>query len=82
MNNYETSARVEDPGQIHVTGVPFPLGTEVSVVIAAKGDRQPEQSTAQTNRATALFEALDKARNEKPVGRLNRAELYDRNCLH
>lgn len=32
-------------------------------------------------RAKNLFASLDKARNTKPVGRLNRAKLYDRQVL-
>ena len=32
-------------------------------------------------RAKNLFASLDKARNTKPVGRLNRAKLYDRQML-
>jgi hypothetical protein len=30
----------------------------------------------------ALFAALDKGRNEKPVGRLRREELYDRKLFY
>ena len=32
-------------------------------------------------RAKNLFASLDKARNTEPVGRLNRAKLYDRQVL-
>ncbi len=32
-------------------------------------------------RAKRLFASLDKARNTKPVGPLNRAKLYDRTVL-
>jgi hypothetical protein len=32
-------------------------------------------------RAERLFASLDKARNEAPVGQLNREELYDRPVL-
>lgn len=32
-------------------------------------------------RARRLFTALDKARNTRPVGRLNRKEIYDRPML-
>ena len=33
------------------------------------------------SRAKRLFASLDKARNTKPVGPLNRAKLYDRTVL-
>jgi hypothetical protein len=37
--------------------------------------------TARRKRVRRLFAALDKARNEVPVGRLNREDLYDRPVL-
>jgi len=45
MNTYETSATVEDQGQVHVSGVPFAPGTEVEVTIAPKR-RSAEQFAA------------------------------------
>ena len=36
METYETSATVEDRGQVHVAGVPFAPGTEVEVTISPK----------------------------------------------
>jgi hypothetical protein len=36
MNTYETSATVEDQGQVRVVGVPFAPGTEVEVTITPK----------------------------------------------
>jgi hypothetical protein len=36
MKIYETSATVEDQGQVHVTGVPFAPGTEVEITISPK----------------------------------------------
>ena len=36
MNTYETSATVEDQGQVRVVGVPFAPGTEVEVMISPK----------------------------------------------
>lgn len=41
MQTYETSATVEDQGQVHVAGVPFAPGTEVEVTISAK--RRPAE---------------------------------------
>ncbi len=36
MKTYETSATVEDQGQVRVAGVPFAPGTEVEVTISPK----------------------------------------------
>jgi hypothetical protein len=36
MNTYETTATVEDHGQVRVIGVPFAPGTEVEVTISPK----------------------------------------------
>jgi hypothetical protein len=36
METYETSATVEDRGQVRVAGVPFAPGTEVEVMISPK----------------------------------------------
>jgi len=44
------------------------------------GDRTPVDAQRRA-RAKNLFASLDKARNTKPVGRLNRAKLYDRPVL-
>jgi len=45
MKTYETSATVEDHGQVRVAGVPFAPGTEVELMIrekvAADADRPP-----------------------------------------
>ncbi len=76
MNAYETSATVEEQGQVRVAGVPFAPGTEVSVTITPAPN-----GTNAIKRAVRLFAALDKARNTEPVGRLNREELYDRKVL-
>ncbi len=39
------------------------------------------EDNARKSRAKRLFASLDKARNTKPVGPLNRAKLYDRTVL-
>jgi hypothetical protein len=44
MNSYETSATVEDQGQIRVAGVPFAPGTEVDVTVSPK--RRPAEEFA------------------------------------
>lgn len=73
MPPFETTATVEDQGQIHISGVPFQAGTAVDVMI------RPRANGAEVlGRASRLFAALDAARNSRSVGPLNRAELYDR----
>jgi len=44
MKTYETSARVEDQGEVRVAGVPFAPGTEVEVAINPK--RRPGEEFA------------------------------------
>ncbi|HET6881034.1 MAG TPA: hypothetical protein VFI31_12810 [Pirellulales bacterium] len=36
MKTYETSATVEEQGQVRVLGVPFAKGTEVEIIISPK----------------------------------------------
>jgi hypothetical protein len=81
MNTYETTATVEDQGQVRVCGVPLPRGTKVQVTIKPEQNGGPAPVTAATDRASRLFAALDKARNTEPVGPLRREELYDRKVL-
>jgi hypothetical protein len=52
MNIYETSATVEDQGQVRVAGVPFAPGTEVEVTISPKR-RPAEEFTAAWQRVCA-----------------------------
>jgi hypothetical protein len=84
MKTYETSATVEEPGQIHVAGVPFAPGTEVEVIIrekiAADAARPPAHLEEARARMKDLF-ARVRARNTEPVGPLCREELYDRKVL-
>ena len=82
MESYETSATVEDTGQIRVAGVPFAPGTQVEVIISPieSGVRPPDPQAA--GRVARLLAALDKARNVQPIGTFSRAELYDRSILH
>ncbi|MBW3541308.1 MAG: hypothetical protein KY476_13655 [Planctomycetes bacterium] len=80
MNTYETSATVEDQGQVCVAGVPFAPGTRVEITITPT---QPGNgSPADSDRAARLLAALDNSRNTESVGPLRRAELYDREILH
>lgn len=82
MQSYETSATVEDQGQVRIAGVPFEPGTRVEVTITptANGTKSPSASGSQ--RAARLLAALDKARNSDTVGPLRRDELYDRDIFH
>lgn len=81
MNSYETSATVQDQGQIHVTGTPFAPGTQVDVTITAAQNGNGTAGEGESLRARLLLAALDKARNFESVGPLRRADLYDRDIL-
>lgn len=56
MKVYETSATVEDQGQVRVAGVPFAPGTEVDVAISPKR-RPAEEFTAAWRRVCAELRA-------------------------
>jgi hypothetical protein len=47
---------------------------------SAEGNGQHALSPHETN-LNRLFAALDKSRNAKPIGKLVRSELYDRDVL-
>lgn len=82
MSTFETTATVEDRGQVHVGGVPFEPGTQVEVIIKpARNDGPAAAAAVVADRAARLFAALDKARNIEPIGPLHREELYDRKVL-
>jgi hypothetical protein len=81
MNPFETTATVQDHGQIHLAGVPFAPGTQVEVTIKPTQNGGQQISPVPADRAARLFVALDKARNTEPVGPLRREELYDRKVL-
>lgn len=81
MNCFETSTVVQDQGEIHLAGVPFQPGTEVEVVVSPR-TVEPGLEADTKARVDALFDALNKARNDDPVGPLRREELYDRGQLH
>lgn len=78
MSSFETTATVEEQGEVRVAGVPFAPGTEVEVIINAivnAVDAKP------ADRVRRLFEALDKAQNVEPIGPFGRGEIYDREVL-
>lgn len=81
MSSYETTATVQEHGQVHLADVPFAPGTEVAVTIKPAHDGGHATGATETDRAALLFAALDKARNTEPIGPLRREELYDRKVL-
>ncbi|MGH7914102.1 MAG: hypothetical protein ACREPW_05565 [Candidatus Binataceae bacterium] len=80
MNTYETSATVEEHGQVRLVGLPFEPGTEIEVTIREKSSAETANFEATRARMKDLF-ARVRARNTEPVGPLNREELYDRKVL-
>ena len=81
MKIYETSATVEDQGQVRVVGVPFEPGTRVEITMTPTQNGTDVPSAPGLDRAARLLAALDKSRNTETVGPLRCAELYDRNIL-
>src|SRR5579864_3217706 len=86
MNTYETSATVEDQGQIHVAGVPFAPGTEVEVKSSLKAGSGDEITAAGNEvlaavrqRMRELFQTIKGFRNSP---RIPREELYERGRVH
>lgn len=86
MNTYETSATVEDQGQVHVAGVPFAPGTEVAITISPKrrSDQKltppdEEALAASRERMRALFGTIKGFRNSP---RIPREELHERGRVH
>jgi hypothetical protein len=73
MNTYETTAIVEERGQVRVAGVPFELGTEVEVTIRAKAAADASHPSGDTEDAPVRMKDLFarvRARNTEPVGPL------------
>jgi hypothetical protein len=59
-------------------------GVSLKTVIVRAIEREVGGSAdarARRKRANRLFAALDKSRNDQPVGKLKREELYDRSLL-
>jgi hypothetical protein len=86
METYETSATVEDQGQVRVAGVPFAPGTEVEVTISPKvrseaqvASTQAEALVASRDRMRELFRTIKGFRNSP---RIPREDLYERGRLH
>ena len=85
MNTYETTATVEDRGQVHVSGVPFAPGTEVEVTISLKAgpaQRTTLQEDEALTRARARMEELFRTiKGFRMSPRIPREELYERGSL-
>jgi hypothetical protein len=86
MNTFETTATVEDQGEVRVPGVPFAPGTEVDVTISPKsashdqaGLRDDQVLAAARDRMRELFRTVKGFRNSP---RIPREELYERGRLH
>jgi hypothetical protein len=80
MKAFETTTTVEGEGSVRLTGVPFEPGTRVDVTITVAADAK-SQDVEPSERAARLLRALDAARNDKPIGRFTRSDLYDRDVL-
>jgi len=85
MNAYETTATVNEQGQLHLAGLPFDPGTEVEVIVKptqVAPDAMAEAAKLEEARARMrdLFARL-RGRNTEPIGPLRREELYDRKVL-
>jgi hypothetical protein len=85
MSIFETSAIVEDHGQIRVAGVPFAVGTQVQVSISPKV--RPDEASADVDSqalATArarMQELFRTIKGFRMAPRISREDLYDRRCL-
>jgi hypothetical protein len=85
MKTFETSATVEDQGQIRLAGVPFAPGTEVEITISPKVRPEDEVKnpdddalTASRERMRELFRTIKGFRISP---RIPREELYERGRL-
>ncbi len=85
LNTYETSAIVEDQGQLRLAGLPFAPGTEVQITISSKGRSESEMTPpddevleAARDRMGDLFRTIKGFRNSP---RIAREELYERGSL-
>jgi hypothetical protein len=82
MNAYETTATVEDHGQVCVAGVPFEKGTEVEVTISVKA-RSTDDTARSDEEAWAaarqrMRELLGTVKGFRNSPRIPREELYER----
>lgn len=85
MSSFETTATVENQGEVRVAGVPFAPGTEVEVTISPKGRSAAETTraddaalSAARERLRELFRTIKGFRNSP---RIAREDLYERGSL-
>jgi hypothetical protein len=81
MKSFETSATVEGGGEIHLQGVPYAPGTPVEVIINPKMSEPASVILQDAQRSARLLDALSKARNDQPISKLSRDDLYYRDVL-
>jgi hypothetical protein len=80
---YETTATVENQGQVRLTGLPFEPGTEVEVTISskppsAKSSADEEDLIAARDRMRELFRTV---KGFRMTPRIPREEVYERGSL-
>lgn len=81
MSRFETTAKVEETGNVQIAGVPFAPGTEVEVTISPKSApeavklREEAALAAARDRMRDLFQTVTGFRNSP---RIPREELYER----
>lgn len=82
MKAYETSATVDDQGQVCLTGVPFAPGTDVNVTISPKRQPIEEISTTDEQRLAAARARMQQlfrtVRGFRMSPKIPREEIYER----
>jgi len=85
MKTYETSAKVEDRGEVRLSGVPFEPGTEVEVTISQKTRSADENARSDVEAWAAardrMRELLRTATGFRNTPRISREDLYERGSL-
>jgi hypothetical protein len=84
MRSYETSATVQEQGQVRLTGVPFAVGTEVEITICPKSQIESEAPVDEEALATSrerMRELFRTTHGFRSPPRLTREELYERGSL-
>ncbi len=85
MKTFETSATVEDQGQIRLAGVPFAPGTEVEITISPKVRPEDEVTNPDDEALAAsrkrMQELFRRIKGFRMSPRIPREELYERGRL-
>lgn len=85
MTPYETTATVEDHGQVRLAGVPFEPGTEVEVTISPKArsnqDVHRSEDQAWAAARQRISELLRTTKGFRNSPRIPREELYERGSV-